>query len=940
MVALMCICKSVYFQTVIEPCLRQNFDVQGGIQNQFLSINDQSTVAVANNQGLLIFDGASWVVEELPNGTQSKSVYASKDGIYCGGQGFFGKFHPGTTTNRWTDFTPLIEKQSGAFDEVWRLFGVGAYDSLRVILATSEFVGEISTQGDYKEWISGPLVNSGETEHGIAVQTKDQLILFDDYGNTKRIWPFENHYRFEALIWLDDRDPLVLTHESGIFQFREGEWRHFEGKLHTELLNSRVNCVEKIDTHWLIGTSENGILLTGDFTEFQVAHDVKSGLTSNTILDIKADGFGNYWVGLEGGIELLRYAWPHRIPNQLSNFDIVGYSSLHLNNGGIYWGTSQGVLFQKDSRSRPIEIPNLNGPIWALKQIEAETWIAHPDGAGILNGTTYTPMINGIGCWNIWNDEQSSNSYVGTYEGVIQLHRSNANWVVDGKLKGFDESTRFLAKSKEGYWWASHPYRGAFRFKINADSLEVVELETFDEHAGFPTPLQVNLCNIEDEILFATQRGFYRFDHSLHRMQPDTSLLTSWIHPEGSFQRIFQDPNQGLWVFEGDEVSHIPTGGAAMVSSQKVGIAPMQKSRPVSPFESIEFTPSGRACIPVETGFIYLDSESMLSRESAPELSIKSIAQLISLNEKKNLVEGEPLEAGIYAIEYQLEGFNSNWSGIQHYQWRIKEVSDQWSKPNDSPIITLSGIEPGNHQIEFRSFIHENLTGPVLMTELTIAPFWHQRTSTRVAMLLFVALAIGLWVRQNRRNLKAKYEQNREEEQRSRREAEQRMQASILESENALQKERELAQQQQLASRNQELASVTMSLVQKSQLVQSIENQLIKLKSDSNSHQKKQIDELIDAIRNGGKLDEAWEQFTDQFDQVHVEFQQRITLRYPNLTKNDLKLCTYLRMNLSSKEIASLMYVSIRAIEVSRSRLRKRLDLEAGQNLSQFIQSI
>ncbi|MGA0434467.1 MAG: hypothetical protein ACO3MV_02270 [Flavobacteriales bacterium] len=939
MVALMGICKTVYFQTVIEPCLRQTFDVQGGIQNQFLSINDQSTVAVANNQGLLIFDGASWIVEELPNGTQSKSVYASKNGIYCGGQGFLGKFQRDSVTNRWLDFTPIIKNESGAFDEVWRLFGVGEPDSLRVILATSEFVGEISAKGNYREWIKGPLVNSVQTEHGIAVQTKDQLILFDDHGNIKQTWPFENH-RLEALIWQNDNDPLILTHQSGIFHFKNGTWRTFQGKLHAKLVKARVNCVERFDTHWFIGTSENGILLTENFVEFQVAHDIESGLKSNTVLDIKSDGFGNYWVGLEGGIELLRYAWPHRIPNQLSHLDIVGYSSLHLTNGSIYWGTSQGVLFQKDSLSRPIEIPNLKGPIWALNQFEGQTWIAHPDGAGILDGTNYTPVISGLGCWNIWNEDQSPYWYVGTYEGIIQLHRSKAKWVVDGKLNGFDESTRFLAKSAEGFWWASHPYRGAFRFKIEAETLKVIQLESFDEHDGFPAPLQVNLCNVEDEILFATQKGFYRFNRSLHRMQPDTSRLTSWIHPEGSFQRIFQDPKQGLWVFEGDEVSHIPTGGAAMLSNQMVGIAPMQKSRPISPFESIEFTPSGQACIPVETGFVYLNSESMLSRDSAPALSIKSIAQFISFNDKKELIEGEPLEAGIYAFEYQLEGFNSNWSGIQQYQWRIKEVSDQWSKPNASPIITLSGIEPGNHQIQFRTFIHENLTGPILTTDLTIAPFWHQRASTRLAILLLFILAAGLWVRQNRLKLKAKNEQNREAEQRSRREAEQRMQASILESEHALQKEREFAQQQQLASRNQELASVTMNLVQKSQLVQSIENQLIKLKPDANSAQKKQIDELIDVIRNGGKLDEAWEQFTDQFDQVHVEFQQRITLRYPNLTKNDLKLCTYLRMNLSSKEMASLMYVSVRAIEVSRSRLRKRLDLDAGQNLSQFIQSI
>jgi DNA-binding NarL/FixJ family response regulator len=71
-----------------------------------------------------------------------------------------------------------------------------------------------------------------------------------------------------------------------------------------------------------------------------------------------------------------------------------------------------------------------------------------------------------------------------------------------------------------------------------------------------------------------------------------------------------------------------------------------------------------------------------------------------------------------------------------------------------------------------------------------------------------------------------------------------------------------------------------------------------------------------------------------------VEFHKRITEQFPALTKTDLKLCTYLRMNLSSKEIASLMFVSLRAVEVSRSRLRKRLGLQKEQNLLAFIQNV
>jgi len=156
----------------------------------------------------------------------------------------------------------------------------------------------------------------------------------------------------------------------------------------------------------------------------------------------------------------------------------------------------------------------------------------------------------------------------------------------------------------------------------------------------------------------------------------------------------------------------------------------------------------------------------------------------------------------------------------------------------------------------------------------------------------------------------------------------------------ALQAQKTASKEHQLAAKNKELASATMHLVQKAQLIQTIDGTLQSLKTKIPSNNQAEVDSLLNIIKDGGKLDDAWDDFTKQFDLVHVEFHQRITTRYPQLTKTDFKLCTYLRMNLSSKEIASLMFVSLRAVEVSRSRLRKRLNLDKSQNLIAFIQNI
>ena len=86
------------------------------------------------------------------------------------------------------------------------------------------------------------------------------------------------------------------------------------------------------------------------------------------------------------------------------------------------------------------------------------------------------------------------------------------------------------------------------------------------------------------------------------------------------------------------------------------------------------------------------------------------------------------------------------------------------------------------------------------------------------------------------------------------------------------------------------------------------------------------------------KEDENWEKFEENFNLVYDNFMKKLTEQFPDLKANDKKLCAYLRMGLSSKEMASLLNTTLRSIETARYRLRKKLNLKQGQNLTSFIQ--
>jgi DNA-binding CsgD family transcriptional regulator len=82
------------------------------------------------------------------------------------------------------------------------------------------------------------------------------------------------------------------------------------------------------------------------------------------------------------------------------------------------------------------------------------------------------------------------------------------------------------------------------------------------------------------------------------------------------------------------------------------------------------------------------------------------------------------------------------------------------------------------------------------------------------------------------------------------------------------------------------------------------------------------------------------EQLTMHFNNVNYEFFNKLKDRFPELSPNDLKFCAYLRMNLSSKEMSQLMNVTIKAVEVGRYRLRKKLHLQSETNLYEFLTEI
>ena len=148
----------------------------------------------------------------------------------------------------------------------------------------------------------------------------------------------------------------------------------------------------------------------------------------------------------------------------------------------------------------------------------------------------------------------------------------------------------------------------------------------------------------------------------------------------------------------------------------------------------------------------------------------------------------------------------------------------------------------------------------------------------------------------------------------------------------------------ELKHRQSELADSTMNLMRKNDMLQALDTQMDELSESVRREEAKaritnKIKEIRHDIQQNINEDEGWDKFEENFNLVYENFMQRLTARFPDLKLSDRKLCAYLRMGLSSKEMASLLNTSVRSIETARYRLRKKLDMEQGDNLTEFIQN-
>ncbi len=913
-----------------------------GSQNWEIRQGPNGLIYFGNNEGLLSFDGTFWKNYPLPNKTIVRSIEIAPDNkIYVGGQNEFGYFFPGKGGNlEYHSLVSLIPEKYRAFDDVWNVCyykGSLFFRSNGMIFQlTNEKITVYPTKSEWRYiTICNGKLFAEDREHG--------TLLFQD-GNWVQV--FRNsllpyHALISSIISLDNDHLLITTIRNGFFLCDKEMNLTCMATPDISYL-SAFNIYKAIklnDGNIAIATSMGGCFILSPHGNIIQKLTLAEGLQNNNLRSIFQDKDKNLWLGLENGIDFVAYdnAIKHIYPGVLNMGS--GYSAITYKNY-IYLATSNGLYRFRMDDSRDIsfdkneieKVLHSEGEAWNLSIVNGQLFMGHHTGAYTIDGDKAILFDNTIGFWTFQPLSQQSPAdtmIAGNYLGLAFYKREGDRFLNKGIFLKF-ESARFVVIENDHTIWVAHPYKGIFRIHINADGSTTVK--TILKNEGLPTLNNNYIFRIRNKIVLATQDGMFEYDKSNDRFVP-SQFLNGKIKAR-NISYLKEDPDGNIWFVHGKQVSVLDISD----DSSRVIDFPELNSRMVNGFENIYPIDKNNILIGSEKGFYHVDFEKYKQTKKTLDIQIREAATISGNDSLLFAGYGKP---GIITLPYRRNSLRLEFSAIFYgqqanieYSYYLKGFDNNWSAWSSKPEKDYTNLPPGDYEFKVKARTNLGNESAISSYSFVIDPPWYLSLAAKVIYFLLVVIGTYLLVQLQKRKFLA--QQKKYEESQKHLTYLHQLENDKNEKEIVKLKNEKL--ETEIEHKNFELATSAMHLLQKKEMMDKLRDDLNgMLRNIDNEETVKKGKNLLKALGEDNKLDDSWNHFEMHFDKVHTDFIVKIKQKYPALTAGELKLCAYVRLNLSSKEIARLLNISVRGVETTRYRLRKKLGLAKEGNLFEFL---
>ena len=892
-----------------------------GNQNWMLTQGYNNQIYVANNEGVLTFDAERWKLHPTSSIVRSVAFYDKT--LYSGSYMDFGYWTQKPSGE--LSYQSLVEEHNIEIiedEQFWNIYRIEdnlVFQSLNRILLFNRTTKEIKFIKPDK-----PILKSFVVDERLYFQLEGDGIYQYTPTGLSYLFGQSEFFDTEVIEIFPLSDGLrLLTSSKGFFTYRNNllqPWAVLKSILKNELVYS---ALQSSNGNYVIGTVANGIYIVSENGRESKHFNFEKGLLNNTVLSIYEDKDFNLWLGLDNGINCVMTNSPLEVYNDSKGQLGTVYASVRYQNN-LYIATNRGLFFRtfNSPESEFSMVSGLSGQNWNLEIVNDLLFVGHDRGTFIINQEKAIRVGSYIGAWTHKIINRNT-IIVGAYDGIHVLNRLNGVWKYAFKVSGFNISSRHLETINEKEILISHEYKGVYHLTLSSDLTMANDVKKLSVRRG----RHASLAKLNSEVYYLSPNGMFNFNTDEQEFLP-LSVSTQMFQNDSYLTgKMIVDQQNRIWTFFEKNIVLLEKN--IFDSSFTVQKIPLHSDfrKTNLGFENVGDLNNGLFILGTMNGFLSFSLNQYVIPMSPLFLSRITAFNIYQKEYTLPILETSKLPPEMNNLRFEFSvPYYSTLNTIQ-YQWYMEGYHSDWLPWSDLSFSEFKNLDYGNYTFYVRAQSGQQPIGEVMSYSFSIMyPWYYSYWAIFIYFIIIVFLSLlinNLYTRYYRRKQIKYVEESKKE-----------LALKELSNTKALIEAKNDQLNQRIENKNRELAISTMSMIKKNTLLGSIKDQLVKVK---------EISELNRVVRNINKNinnDDDWNFFEEAFNNADQDFLKKIKDIHPKLTPNDLRLCAYLRLNLSSKEIASLLNISSKSVEIKRYRLRKRMNLEHGTNLISYILSV
>ncbi|MBJ7881127.1 transcriptional regulator [Gelidibacter salicanalis] len=899
----------------------QNYDLSqynAGNQNWGISKASDGRLYVANNKGLLEYDSFRWTLSTLPNKTTIRSVLAIDTKIYTGSYEEFGFWERSKFGQlKYTSLSENLNPKEFLSEEFWQIIKIEDAIIFRSFLNIY-----IYKDGEIKKATPPSTVLSCDVIDGtLYISTlKNGIFTFDD----GELIPFIDHkdlVEAKIISITKKKEQLFITTSlQGIFIYENGVLSPFKAEICTIIKEQQLNAFSEMGNgNMIFGTIKNGIYITNSKGKLLFHIHKENGLINNTVLSQYVDDDNQLWLGLDNGLASADLSSPYLFYNDVSGnlgavYDVIQYKNT------VYIGSNTG-LYYLDADNILQFIDGSQGQVWDLKEIEGDLFCGHNNGTYLVKDKQLELISSHTGGWVIKKVIGTPRTYIqGTYAGLVRFKKESTGWTV----KHLGQTTipsRFLVFEDAYTAWVAHAYKGFYKVKFNSSYDSILEIKNY-EKKGLWSPYNVRVYELKNDICIKTNEGWQKYEPLLDTIVSYPLLNKSF----GKNSYIISENDISTLAVKNKNTINFKTfpddGFKASLGDKYF------KQRLIVGYENISQLSDSIYALSLNNGFMLFD-KTLNSQSSALH---EPYFESILINKQRIAIDSVTtveLKNNFQTFSISL---TSPKSKDHYFEYAVRSTDSMHWYKIENDRLEVSNINYGDHEFLFRTSNHLGKASTSRRLMVKVLPPWYRSTPGYVLFgVLLVLTSVVFYILHRKkidkeqRLLHLRFEEEQKEV----------LKEKSIENERRIVELKNESLKNEVKLKSKQLANTAMSLVKKNEILLELKKELLVHKNSFENYYS--YKNLIKKIDTSISHKDEWKVFEYNFNQVHEEFFHQLKHKHPELNAKDLRICAYIKMNLSTKEIAPLLNISIRGVETQRYRLKGKLALDSDKNLTDYL---